>query len=167
MDESFKHYMLVNGKQLAAPIEMMVYTRALVCRQQRCLPLIPSLLSVRFPSQLICCELMQQTSLRHHDGVSTNSSRSFATNKKRKHNKKGGNTQHDAYKQQIKSQQPSSSIIGMRPGQTSFSPPIDKTLISQSPIAKSPIQSTPMTSNKSKHAQSNTVVTTTTTSKCH
>ena len=103
---------------------------------------------------------MQQTSLRHHDGVSTSSTRSFATQKKRKHNKKGGNTQHDAYKQQIKSQQPSSSIIGMRPGQTSFSPPVDKTFTSPSPMTtKSPIQSTHMTSNKSKHAQSNTVPT--------
>ena len=67
----------------------------------------------------------------------TRNQRSFATQKKKKHNNKGGNKPQDVYKQQIKAQQQQSSIIGKRPGQTSFSPPTEKIVLEASTTTQS------------------------------
>jgi len=94
----------------------MIYTRLLIPTatwQRRCIKLLPSFSSSTTNNVLMC---------------NTQTQRSFATQKKKKN--KGSNKPQDVYKQQIKAQQQqSSSIIGKRPGQTSFSPPTEKIVL--------------------------------------
>ena len=107
----------------------MIYTRSLISTatwQRRCIKLVPSFSSTT--THMMC---------------NTPTQRSFATQKKKKQNK-GGSKPQDVYKQQIKAQQQqSTSIIGKRPGQTSFSPPTEKIVLEANTSTTTQSLSTP------------------------
>lgn len=117
----------------------MIYTRTLISTatwQRRCIHSVPSFSSTT--NNVLMCNTQTQ---------------SFATQKKKKKkpNKGGNNKPQDVYKQQIKAQQ-QSSIIGKRPGQTTFSPPTEKIVLEAS-ISTTPLQSS--TPNKTKSTSAN------------
>ena len=98
---------------------------------------------------LICTSLQSQ----YHESIllfetANHRQKHSSTTSPKKKTKKSGNQQ-DLYKQQMKvpSESNSNDIIGKRPGQTSFSPPVDKTVMSS--------QHTQTSSPITKHARTN------------